>query len=142
MNSSYQIFIRTRRPCFETAQELASAMHLTLAEEDNLLLLFQPARPWTGQVGGEISPNIYANDPEDGLLLEGYDMVWTLASTTNDTDQLRLVVEEMFATIVNKLTVPVLLLLDLTWVIEMWDPRVGGRRFPAGTTPDQVDELA
>jgi hypothetical protein len=130
------IFLRTGLPVAEVAQRLASLPGMTLAGNEHGDLFVSRDSGDTFRIGGEVSENGYG-DPEDDTVLNAYDTVWSVWSTSRNETIQRAEAERLFQDVTRHLPWPAALVYGVDWLIAAWSPERGLRRFPPRTTPDE-----
>jgi hypothetical protein len=130
------ILLRTGLPAADVAKRLAGLPGMALASNQRGDLFVGRDSGDTFRIGGQVRENGFG-DPEDDTVLNAYDTVWSVWSTSrNDTIQ-RAEADRLFQDVTRELPWPGALVYGEDWLIAVWSAEHGLRRFPPRTTPDE-----
>ncbi len=142
MSTSAHIFLHTRIPTGDAAQQLATTLNASIVRDSDgdLSIGRKAAVTDGGEVGGAVTTNPYGAppnpEPDELSVLDGYDTVFEIRCTTGDSTTQQAEAKQIFAEITERLPWPALLVHNLDTLVAAWHPAVGRTDFPPGTTPD------
>lgn len=135
------VFIGTELAPAAAAGKIAVALGLevTLDDEGRMFLGGPASAGRSGQVGGDLYRNRYGypfDDPYEESVIDGYELVWNIGYTRPGGDVQLNEAWRLFEALASSRLWPILLVRGLDLLVAAWEPALGLRRFPAGTTPD------
>lgn len=144
MSSDAHIFLYTEQAPADVAQQLAPALGGRLVERDGSVFIARPAVGSHGEVGGEVSRNMFGTppdpEPDEISVLDGYDTVFEIRHTEGDEQDQQAQAKLIFDEITRGFPWPALLIFNLARLVTAWNPDAGRVDFPHGTTPDAKDQ--
>jgi hypothetical protein len=130
------ILLRTGLPIDEVAGRLAGLPGMTLTRNERGDAFVSRDSGDTFRIGGAVGENGYG-DGGTITVLNGYDTVWTVWSTSRNETIQRAEAERLFQDVTRHLPWPAALMYGVDWLVAAWSPEYGPRRFPPRTTPDE-----
>jgi hypothetical protein len=147
MSTSEHIFLHTKLPLQEAAQQLATAVGgEVVRDEHGNTFVGRPIRvgDLPGECGGEVTANLYGAppdpEPNERSAFDGYDTVIEIRCTLGDEATQQAEAYRIFADITDRLGWPALLVHNLDTLIAASHPQRGRTRFRPGTSPDPIDQ--